>query len=119
MRTTVGSADTMGEAGGTLLSRALDPKSWTVVGLRKPLDEVCTVGGVQVCASVDVLPTLDTYIRVSFKGPDLSPMKAAEYLEEFTACRFPFVRNAEWLCEVDSKAWIHFTRPYTPATLEA
>lgn len=122
MRTTVQSAGTMEEEGGALLDRALDPKSWALpaaTAQRVSGDNACMVGPVQVCAAVDVMPTLDTFIRVSFRGPELTPMQAAEYLEQFTACRFPFVRNAEWLVEIDSRKWIHFSRRYTPATLEA
>jgi hypothetical protein len=74
---------------------------------------------VQVCATIDVTPTLETYLRISFKGPDLSPMDAAEHLERVLSPRFTFVPNVEWLVEIDARRWIHFSRPYTQSKMEA
>jgi hypothetical protein len=112
---------TMAEAGGTLLARALDPSAWALPERRRRVtpENLCQVGTVQVCASVDVMPTLETFIRVSFRGPELSPMQAAELLEEFLSSRFPFVPNIEWLVEIDARQWIHFSRRYTEGTLLA
>jgi len=113
-------AQSMEEAGGALLTHALDPTQWSPPGrTRVNIENLCQVGAVQVYATVDITPTLDTFIRISFRGPDLSPMQAAEYLEQFISCRFPFVPNSEWLVEIDSRRWIHFSRRYTQATLEA
>ncbi len=109
----------MEEAGSTLLDKAKDPRRWATHLRRVTVDNICRVGSVQVCASVDVTPTLETYLRVSFKGPRLSPMQAAELLEQFTAPRFTFVPNLEWFVEIDAREWIHFSRPYTRPCLEA
>lgn len=119
MRTEVPVIKTMEEAGGALLDRALDPSRWMLPGRRVTVDNTCRVGAVQVCATVDVTPTLETFIRVSFKGPELSPMQAAEHLEHFTSSRFPFVPNAEWFVEIDARKWIHFSRRYTQPRLVA
>jgi hypothetical protein len=109
----------MEEAGGALLERAVDPSRWALPGRRVTVDNTCRVGSVQVCASVDVTPTLETFIRVSFRGPRLSPMQAAELLEQFTSARFVFIPNTEWFVEIDARNWIHFSRPYTQPRLVA
>jgi len=120
MRTGVPMVQSMEEAGGALLGRALDPRRWSPPERgRVNIENLCQVGAVQVYAAVDVTPALDTFIRISFRGPDLTPLEAAEYLEQFISCRFPFVPNSEWLVEIDSRKWIHFSRRYTQRTLEA
>ncbi len=117
-RTTVPSVASMEEAGGALLERAIDPERWMLAGRRVSPDR-CRVGTVEVCATVDVTPTLETFIRVSFKGPKLSPMQAAELLERFTSVRYTFIPNIEWFVEIDARQWIHFSRPYTRPRLQA
>ncbi|MDX2010563.1 MAG: hypothetical protein SFW67_10250 [Myxococcaceae bacterium] len=112
-------ATSMDEAGGALLERALDPKGWALPTRRVNKENLCTVGSIQVCASLDITPTLDTFIRVSFRGPGLSPMQAAELLEQFVSKRFAYVPNAEWFVEIDARKWIHFSRKYTEQRLEA
>lgn len=119
MRPLMNVAQTMDEAGGALLERALDPERWALPTRRVVKDNLCQVGTVQVCASLDITPTLDTFIRVSFRGPGLSPMQAAELLEQFISKRFTFVPNAEWFVEIDARKWIHFSRKYTEQRLEA
>lgn len=119
MRSVVPMAQTMAEASTNLLGKALDPHSWGLPLRRVTIDNVCQVGSVQVCATVDVMPTLETNLRISFRGPNLSPMEAAELLEQFTAGRFPFIPNAEWFVEIDARRWIHFSRRYTDRTLQA
>lgn len=118
-RATVPSVQSMSEAGDALLVRATAPERWMLPGRRVTLDNTCRVGSVQVCASVDVTPTLETFLRVSFKGPTLSPMQAAELLEQFTSTRYVFVPNVEWFVEIDARQWIHFSRPYTQPRLQA
>lgn len=118
LRTSV-SVKTMEEAGATLLDRAMDPRRWMLPGRRVTKDNICDVGAVQVCATVDITPTLETFLRVSFRGPDLSPMEAAEHLEQFISVRFPFVPNSEWFVEIDARKWIHFSRRYTQPHLSA
>jgi hypothetical protein len=118
-RATVPSVKSMAEAGDALLQRAVDPERWMLPGRRVTVDNICRLGTVQVCASVDVTPTLETFLRVSFKGPKLSPMQAAELLEQFTAVRYLFVPNIEWFVEIDARQWIHFSRPYSQPRLQA
>lgn len=119
LRSSLTKANSMEEAGGALLERALNPERWTLPGRRATSDNTCRVGAVEVCASVDVTPTLETFIRVSFRGPKLSPMQAAELLEQFTSVRFTFIPNIEWFVEIDARQWIHFSRPYTRPRLQA
>lgn len=109
----------MSEAGEDLLHRAVDPLRWATHARRVNVDNICRVGSVQVCASVDVMPTLETYLRVSFKGPKLSPMEAAELLEQFTSARYTYIPNLEWFVEIDARDWIHFSRRYSQPSLEA
>jgi len=117
LRTTV-FARTMQEAGDALLIRALDPRRWMLPGRRVTKDNICEVGSVQVCATVDINPALETFLRVSFRGQDLTPMDAADLLEQFTTTRFPFVPNTEWFVEIDARKWIHFSRRYTQPHLQ-
>ena len=119
MRPHLDVAETMHEAGGSLLERALDPERWALPTRRVNKENLCQVGTVQVCASLDITPTLDTFIRISFRGPSLSPMQAAELLEQFVSKRFTYVPNAEWFVEIDARKWIHFSRKYTEQRLEA
>lgn len=109
----------MEEAGEQLLSAAVKPQRWMMPGRRITQDNLCRVGGIQVCATVDITPTLDTLLRISFKGPRLSPLQAAEFLEQFASARFTFVPHHEWFVEIDARQWIHFSRPYTRPKLEA
>ncbi len=111
--------ESMEEAGGALLDKAVDPSRWALNTLRVTPDNSCRVGNVQICAAVDVTPTLETYLRVSFKGPKLSPLQAAELLERFTSARYTFIPNIEWLVEIDAREWIHFSRPYSQPRLQA
>lgn len=119
LRSEVPSLKNFEEAGSQLLERAVDPTRWGLMVRRVTVDNCCRVGRIQVCATVDVMPTLDTYLRVSFRGPGLSPMDAAEYLEKVLSARFPFIPNAEWFVEIDARKWIHFSRRYTLPKLEA
>lgn len=116
---TIELAGSMREAGAALLARALDPSSWTLAARALSRTNRCRVGPIEVCAAVDVTPVLETLLRVSFRGQELSPLEAAEHLESFVSSRFPFVPNAEWLVEIDARAWIHFSRRYTQAALKA
>ncbi|MFT3713967.1 MAG: hypothetical protein QM817_40415 [Archangium sp.] len=119
LRSPVQNLKSMEEAGGALLHRAVDPSRWMLPGRRVTVDNRVRVGSVEVCATVDVTPTLETYLRVSFKGPRLSPMQAAELLEQFTSVKYTFIPNIEWFVEIDARQWIHFSRPYTQPRLQA
>jgi hypothetical protein len=121
MRTNpVHSSATLQEASGTLLEFALDPRNWLASGHRRISPAYLrVVGRLEICASVDVTQELRTYFRVSFRAPGLSPMKAADLLEEFVKGRFTFAPNTEWEVEIDARRWIHFARRYTGNTLTA
>jgi hypothetical protein len=120
MRETVAKADSLEETGGALLTFALDPRNWVSRGGHRALPaHLRVVQGVQICAAVDVAEGLDTWVRVSFRGNELSPMKAADLLETFVKDRFPFAPNTEWQVEIDGRRWIHFSRRYTSRALHA
>ncbi len=116
------------EAGNELLTFILDPRNWVVLDrLRtdpasRPGDNPAYqrgVGRLRICASVDITPQLYVFLRVAFRGPGLSPTKAADHLEAFLKSRLPFTPNSEWQVEVDERRWIHFIRRYTGDTLQA
>src|SRR4051812_30361049 len=118
---------TVEEAGKELLPFILEAKKWVVLervrdnqGARpgENPEYQRRVGALRICASVDVTPKLDVFLRVGFRAPGLSPMKAADHLEEFTRARVPFLPNAEWQVSIDGR-WIHFIRKYTSSTLSA
>src|SRR5437016_5521947 len=120
MRTTVSEVRSIEEASGALLEFALKPQNWLTLGKQRVSPAYFRrLDTVQICVSVDVTPTLDTYLRVSFRGPELTPMQGADLLEGFLRGRFPFSPNMEWEVEIDARGWIHFTRRYTGLTLRA
>lgn len=119
LHTEVPALQSFEEAGARILARACDPTHWGLMVRRVSADNRARVGHVQVCATIDITPTLDTYLRVSFKGPRLSPMDAAGFLEEVLSVRFLFMPNAEWFVEIDARRWIHFSHRYTQPRMEA
>lgn len=120
VRSTTQQHSTLEEAGGTLLSFALDPLNWVARGGHRALPaHLRVVNGVQICAAVDVNVALESFVRVSFRGADLSPLKAADLLELFVKAHFPFTTNTEWEVEIDGRRWIHFSRRYTSRGLHA
>ena len=120
MRTTISQSHSIEEASGALLDFALQPQNWLTTGKQRVSAAYFRrVETVQICVSVDVTPTLDTYLRVSFRGPNLTPMQGADLLESFVRGRFTFHPNIEWEVEIDSRGWIHFTRRYTGPMLRA
>lgn len=120
MRTTISESESIEEASGALLDFALQPQNWLTTGKqRMSAAYFRRVETVQICVSVDVTPTLETYLRVSFRGPSLTPMQAADLLESFVRGRFTFHPNIEWTVEIDNRNWIHFTRRYTGPMLRA
>src|SRR6185295_11546345 len=75
---------TVEEAGRELLPFILDAKNWIVLerlredrGARpgENAEYQRRVGPLRICASVDVTPRLDVFLRVGFRAPGLSPMK--------------------------------------------
>jgi hypothetical protein len=77
------------------------------------------VGPLRICASVDVAPSLDVVLHIAFRGPGLTPLKAADHLESFLKQRLPLTPNSEWQVEVDDRRWIHFSRKYAGTHLQA
>ncbi len=119
---------TMEEASDALLSFILDPANWVsleqVIRGRAPRPGEspayqCRVGNLRICASVDVTPSLDVFLRVGFRAPGLTPMKAADHLEAFLKPRLPLTPNTEWQVEVDQRKWIHFIRRWAGRPLLA
>ncbi len=120
MRSIIQQQATLEDAGGTLLTFALDPHNWVSRGGHRALPaHLRVVNGVQICAAVDVNAALDSFVRVSFRAADLSPMRAADLLELFVKNHFPFTPNCEWEVEIDGRRWIHFSRRYTSRGLHA
>ena len=119
---------TLEEASSDLLGFILDPGNWVMLEqLRRdpsqtpgqnPDYQRC-VGALRICASVDVTPELEVFLRIAFRGPGLTPASAADHLAAFLRDRIPLTPNSEWQVQVDERGWVHFMRRYAPATLEA
>lgn len=121
--------DSLEEASTALLAFALDPFNW-VAPERVDVEALvsrpgqttayeCRVGPLRVSACVEVSPALEVFLRVAFRGPGLTPAKAADHLEAFLKQRMPLTPNSEWQVEVDERRWIHFVRRYAAPNLEA
>lgn len=120
--------NTMAEASADLLDFVLAPENWVVLSelSRRPEKRPGqnpayqrTVGALKICASVDVTPGMEVFLRIAFRGPGLTPTKAADHLADFLTSRIPLTRNSEWQVQVDEKGWTHFIRRYSGATLTA
>lgn len=118
----------MEEASRSLFAFVLEPRNWVhLEGLStdpsgRPGSNPSyqrRVGNLRICVSVDVGPKLETFLRIGFRAPGLTPSKAADHLETFLKERIPLMPNSEWQVEVDPKNWIHFMRPYLADRLEA
>jgi hypothetical protein len=114
------------EASVELLEFALDPSNWTVAlengATVVPAQDVQNqrrVGPLRIYAVVEVTPALDVFLRVAFRAPGLTPVKAADHLESFLKQRLPLTPNTEWQVEVDERRWIHFVRRYASPRLQA
>ncbi|WP_037584445.1 hypothetical protein [Stigmatella aurantiaca] len=119
---------TVEEASGDLLGFVLVPDNWLPLERQaedpsvRPVQNAVyqrRVGPLRICACVDVSATLDVSLRVAFRAPGLTPVKAADHLETFLRNRMPLTPNSEWQVEVDERRWIHFVRRYTGAHLQA
>ncbi len=119
---------TMEEASNELLEFVLDPQNWVALGeLRtrpqeRPGQNAAyqrRVGNLRICASVDVTPGLEVFLRVAFRAPGLTPPRAADHLAEFITGKIPLIPNAEWQVQVDDREWVHFIRRYTAEALKA
>ena len=119
---------TLEEAGQELLAFILEPSNW-VASLPKnkemtappgqDVEHQRRVGTLRIYAAVEVNPSLDVFLRVAFRGPGLTPVKAADHLESFLEQRLPLTPNSEWQVEVDERRWIHFVRRYAGSRLTA
>jgi len=116
------------EASNELLEFALEPSNWmtgTVTGQAPasvPTQDVQNqrrVGALRIYAVVEVVPSLDVFLRIAFRAPGLTPVKAADHLETFLKQRLPLTPNSEWQVEVDERRWIHFVRRYASPRLQA
>ncbi|MBJ6761137.1 hypothetical protein JGU66_10215 [Myxococcaceae bacterium JPH2] len=119
---------TVEEASNNLLDFILLPDNWLAASLASPRPQAWPapdiqyqrrVGPLRICASVDVAPSLDVVLHIAFRAPGLTPVKAADHLEDFLKQRLPLTPNTEWQVEVDERRWIHFTRRYVSAHLKA
>src|SRR5919106_2415850 len=96
---------TLEEASSDLLAFILDPSNWVMLEeLRQHpnqrpgenADYQRRVGALRICASVDVTPRLDAFLRIAFRGPGLTPTRAADHLAAFLGERIPLTPNSEW-----------------------
>lgn len=119
---------TVEEASSDLLDFILTPENWLSIEQQtedasvRPAQNVLyqrRVGPLRICASVEVSAPLETFLRVAFRAPGLTPVKAADHLEAFLRKRMPLTPNSEWQVEVDERRWIHFVRRYAGTRLQA
>ena len=119
---------TLEEASAELLEFALEPSNWmTALPANQapssvPGEDVRyqrRVGPLRIYTVVEVAGSLDVFLRVAFRAPGLTPVKAADHLETFLKQRLPLTPNTEWQVEVDERRWIHFVRRYSAPRLQA
>jgi hypothetical protein len=120
--------ETVEEASADLLGFILKPGNWLQVEAQaqdpsvRPVQNAPyqrRVGPLRICACVEVSSSLEVFLRVAFRAPGLTPVKAADHLEAFLRSRLPLTPNSEWQVEVDERRWIHFVRRYAAVSLEA
>ena len=119
---------TVEEAGQDLLGFILDPCHWVVLDrlADQPHERPGSnanyqrrVGPISICASVDVTADLGVFLRIAFRASKLTPVKAAEHLEQFLRTRLPLLPNTEWQVQIDERKWIHFIRRWCADSLAA
>ncbi|MBN1205990.1 MAG: hypothetical protein JXB05_13820 [Myxococcaceae bacterium] len=119
---------TVEEASSDLLDFILKPANWLSVEQQaedpsvRPAQNVLyqrRVGPLRICACAEVSSSLEVSLRIAFRAPGLTPVKAADHLEAFLRTRLPLTPNSEWQVEVDERRWIHFVRRYASARLQA
>jgi hypothetical protein len=124
----IGQHHTVEEASDDLLDFILEPRNWVALERLQEEPEARPgqnphyqrrVGLLRICASVDVTPALEVFLRVAFRAPGLTPMRASDHLEAFLRKRVPFTANSEWQVEIDGRQWIHFFRRWTGTNLVA
>jgi hypothetical protein len=114
------------EASVELLEFALEPSNWTqalaagqTVVPAQDVQYQRRVGPLRIYAVVEVSASLEVSLRIAFRAPGLTPVKAADHLELFLKQRLPLTPNSEWQVEVDERRWIHFVRRYASSRLQA
>ncbi|AKJ00921.1 hypothetical protein ATI61_112183 [Archangium gephyra] len=118
---------TLEEASTELLEFALEPSNWLTL---QPTEQAAAtvpqdvryqrrVGSLRIYTVLEVAPSLEVFLRVAFRAPGLTPVKAADHLEAFLKQRLPLTPNSEWQVEVDERRWIHFVRRYAAPRLQA
>jgi hypothetical protein len=119
---------TLEDASNELLQFALAPSNWmTAKSAHQAPSSVPgqdaqyqrRVGALRIYTVIEVGPSLEVFLRVAFRAPGLTPVKAADYLETFLKQRLPLTPNSEWRVEVDERRWIHFVRRYAAPRLQA
>jgi hypothetical protein len=119
---------TVEEASGELFPFISHPRNWVALeGLSKepgsrPGENAAyqrRVGALRICASVDITPSLAVFLRIAFRAPNISPMKAADHLEAFLKGRLALVPHAEWHVQVDSRRWVHFIHRWVGEPLQS
>lgn len=120
--------ETVEEASSDLLDFILGPTNWLSVEKQaedpavRPAQNALyqrRVGPLRICACIEVSASLEVFLRIAFRAPGLTPVKAADHLEAFLRTRLPLTPNSEWQVEVDERRWIHFVRRYAGARLQA
>ena len=116
------------EASEELLEFALAPSNWVQAPAAEqaptsvPAEDARyqrRVGSLRVYTVIEVAGSLEVFLRVAFRAPGLTPVKAADHLESFLKQRLPLTPNSEWQVEVDERRWIHFVRRYSASRLQA
>jgi hypothetical protein len=118
---------TLEEASVELLDFAMTPSNWhqalapetTPTSVPADVQYQRRVGSLRIYATVEVTPSLEVFLRIAFRGPGLTPVKAADHLEGFLKPRIPLTPNTEWQVEVDERRWIHFVRRFAGPRLQA
>ena len=119
---------TMEEASSELLEFVLQPSNWMTAlpAHQAPssmpgadMQHQRRVGSLRIFAAIEVEASLEVSLRVAFRAPGLTPVKAADHLEAFLKQRLPLTPNSEWRVEVDDRRWIHFVRRYASPRLNA
>lgn len=119
---------TLEEASADLLEFALEPSNWMIAlptqqapcsAAEQDVQYQRRVGPLRIRAVIEIAGSLDVFLRVAFRAPGLTPVKAADHLETFLKQRLPLTPNSEWQVEVDERRWIHFVRRYAAPRLQA